>query len=161
MSDLIEPQSQIYEFPNIIGLIQEDRQLRVIQHLLHASEVESGVEFEHFVNDVVAPNSGVLNVRAGVAIEAEGFLEIKYDNGGTRELEKKIPQGADGNLECNGVGFSRCQLRVPLDDLFLGFGFKHVQQVIRFDTLAFPSRHFNVRPLAVFIRDLDTKLFST
>jgi hypothetical protein len=31
-----------------------------------------------------------------------------------------------------------------LDDLFLGFAFKHVQQVIGFDALAFPSGHFDV-----------------
>src|SRR5262249_17693829 len=105
LADLIEPQSQVDEFPNIVGFIQEDRQLRAIQQLLNAGKVEAWINLQYFIDDVVTPDSGVLNVWAGLTVEVESFLEIKSDDGCTCEFQKKIPQGADGNLKCNGVGF--------------------------------------------------------
>ncbi len=75
-----------------------------------------------FAEDVADAHHGVLNVRAGLALEAERVFEVEGDHGIARELEHEVAQRADGDL----VG----------DLLPLGFGIAPVPPVWRASTSA-------------------------
>jgi hypothetical protein len=55
--------------------------------------------------DVARPHHGVLNVGAGLALEAQRIFEVEGDHRVARELEHEVAQRADRNLLGNLLPF--------------------------------------------------------
>jgi hypothetical protein len=68
-----------------------------IDNSANSANTASGV-VPRLAEDVAGADHGVLNVGAGLALEAQRILEVEGDDGVARELEHEVAQRADGDL---------------------------------------------------------------
>ena len=108
--------------------------------------------------DVARAHGGVLHVGAGLALEAERFLEIESNHGIARVFEQEIPQRADGDLGRDhallfGRGFG-----VPGGDLGQRLFDELVDEVVRLDAEPLAAGHLDVGTAAILFGKLDAQL---
>src|SRR6516164_1888385 len=96
-------------------LVEKASELRIVEHLLNPAEIEGRIAFPDFIEDIVAADSRVLDIRSRFAVEIQRFLEIERDDRRACELQQEVPQGPDSNLVSDGLGFCWCQRGVPFD----------------------------------------------
>ena len=98
--------------------------------------------------------------RSGLAFKRKSFFEIKNNDRISRKLQQEIPQGSDRKLVSDKLHFFDRQSRMPSLDLAERMLFKPGDEIVGLYAEAFPSAHFDKRPLFIFVRNVKTEFFS-
>ena len=94
--------------------------------------------------DVAGADDGVLNVGAGLALEAERIFEVEGDDGVARELEHEVAQSADGDLLGDLLALGLVAAGLARVDFGARGGDELVDQVVGLDAEALAAADFDV-----------------
>ena len=109
--------------------------------------------------DVARAHGGVLHVGAGLALEAEGLLQVEGDHRIARELQQEIAQRADGDLRWPPCG-SAPRRSSGWRDATSSSAFcdQGVHQVVGLHAEPLAAGDLHVRALAVFLGKRDAQV---
>src|SRR5262249_26453460 len=96
--NIVESRDGVDEIPNVVRSFKKRVDLQLCEESRKALRGEILIQIRHFLEDVVCAHGGILKIRSRLAVKVQRFLEVKRDDGGAREFQQEVPQGADSNL---------------------------------------------------------------